>query len=255
MAAGRRQIEVSDEIDDLLDEAAVAELDGPRGLVPWTNRLQPNGDPQPAFILRNLEDKQFICPRQEYLETSETPTLKYLCLKWGVPYSTVANWRVDQNWPLQREKFWAEEAERMWEASAGDIASMRGKALMRITKGFKTMGDIVLAQARLGEKERFVNGGVAKIAYDPKDIGNLSKAYEIAAKGELAAMGLNLIVQRDGSQTADDDVIAPVQMMVFNMPATTEEQQQFMALPAEALSNIRNSVEGEIVESSTQGAS
>jgi len=251
----RRSINLNDDSDEDIDGAA--ELDAmlvadenQRLPVNWRDRLMDNGDPQPQKILGNKRDKGAVCPRQEYIEaTPDPPTLRELAIKWAVPYARIASWNEEQNWLAQRERYWISESQRFWEMNGAEVARIRGETLREVTGGFRSIRKLIEEMAELGQKPKYVNGVLVFMPFEPKDAQNMAKAYETAAKGELAALGLNLVVAKEGEEGDGENESSIVEVMVFNMPATDDEQKRIMTMPRNALPegfSVSEVLEGEI---------
>lgn len=196
----------------------------------WTIRLDDEGEPNPGWIVRNCQDKNgYACPRLQFIEESKQPSMQSLAIEWGVPATKITDWRREQNWDNQRAKYQQEIKQKMLERSAADIADMRSEALQRGLGGFKTLQDLILNYARTGRKPKMASGSgeVIYVPFEPKDLGNLTKAYSEAVKGELVMLGLTPTVQRDAEDIPDEDQSKPLNVLVFNMPATDEEQQTY----------------------------
>jgi hypothetical protein len=216
--------------------------------VDWRTRLMDDGNPQPSYILKNTQDKGYSCPRMAYVQSEETLNMQQLAIEWAINIQALYNWSKEQNWERQRRDYWAKESERMWEASGETLALLRGRTLQRVTRGFRTMQDLCLEMARSGQKGKLVNGQLVFMPYEPKDIAALEKAYGNAAKNELAALGLNLMVKESGDGL-EEESSAPINMLVFNMPANEQEQTQLAALPMEVVKPALDGLEtGETVE-------
>src|SRR5687768_14155872 len=80
-----------------------------------TLRVKANGEPNQMLYWKNIQDYGYPCPRTEYVQSPEHPTLKKLAIKWALTLDLLINWAASQGWKQQRGRFWGELANRISE--------------------------------------------------------------------------------------------------------------------------------------------
>lgn len=167
----------------------------------WSNPdLLESGAPHPQAAARNKIKYGFTCPREEYVQSPQVPSLRQQSKTWSVGQSTLKHWRHDQKWPAERERFWNRVEQLKQEILQGDLANLRAKHITGQLGFWEQLEGVLLATLERGTiEEMSPTGRMRERSFGPKDLKDVAQAYAMIAQNANLALGFSKAMLKDES--------------------------------------------------------